>query len=68
MQTEGLLPYLGKKAFFVYPKSLVGVVGLYFVDGQLLLVNGSPGIDDVGEDEGNKQGDVEHGAEGELAT
>lgn len=45
---------------------LIGVAVLKIVLGELLAVDGAPSIDNVGEDEGDEQGDVEHGAEGEL--
>lgn len=49
--------------------SSVGVRAfVQFLAGELLAVDGVPGIDDVGEDEGHEEGDVEHGAEGELAA
>ena len=36
--------------------------------GDFLAVYGAPTVDDVGEDEGHQEGDIEHGAEGELAA
>jgi len=47
--------------------SLVGVVGLDFLAGDLLRVDGAPGIDDVSQYEGHEQRHPEHGAQGELA-
>ena len=44
------------------------MVGLDFFLVEFLLVDGTPAIDDVGEDEGNEEGDVEHGAQRELAA
>ena len=35
--------------------------------GEFLLVDGAPGVDDVGEHEGHKQGYPEHRIERELA-
>ncbi len=35
---------------------------------KFLLVDGTPAIDDVGEDERNEEGDIEHGAQRELAA
>ncbi len=46
---------------------LIGMVGLDFLPVELLLVDGAPGIDNIGKDEGYEQRDVEHGAQGELA-
>jgi len=48
--------------------TLVSVVGLYFLFVEFLLVDGTPAIDDVGEDEWNEERNVEHSAQGELAT
>ena len=45
---------------------LVGVVALDFLFRDLLRVDGTPGVDDVGQDEGHEQRDVEHRAQGEL--
>ena len=44
------------------------MVGLDFFLVEFLLVDGTPAIDDVGEDEGYEEGDVEHGAQSELAA
>ena len=35
---------------------------------ELLAVDGSPGVDDVGQDEGHEQRDPEHGGEGARAS
>ncbi len=47
-------------------KSLICVVVLDVFLVEFLLVDGPPGIDDVGQYEGNEERDVEHGAQGEL--
>ena len=44
------------------------MIGLDLFLVEFLLVDGTPAIDDVGEDEGNEEGDVEHGAQRELAA
>ena len=57
-----------KTLFFSVVFALVGMIGLDLGLVELLLVDGTPAIDDVGEDEGNEEGDVEHGAQRELAA
>ena len=47
---------------------LIRMVRVYLVQGQFLLVDSTPSIDDVGQNEGDEQTDVEHGAQGELAA
>ena len=57
-----------KTLFFSVVFALVGMISLDLGLVELLLVDGTPAIDDVGEDEGNEEGDVEHGAQRELAA
>ncbi len=38
-----------------------------FLAGEALLVDGAPGVDDVGQDEGDDERDARHGGEGEVA-
>ena len=44
------------------------MIGLDLFLVEFLLVDGTPAIDDVGEDEGNEEGDVEHGAQRKFAA
>ena len=44
------------------------MVGLDLFLVELLLVDGTPAINDVGEDEGHEERDVEHGAQRELTA
>ena len=53
--------------FFIMSYALVGVIGLDLFLGEFLLVDGAPGVDDVGEHEGHEQGYPEHRVERELA-
>ena len=46
---------------------VIGVIGLDLFLGEFLLVDGAPGVDDVGEHEGHEQGYPEHRVERELA-
>ena len=45
----------------------VGVVVLDLVLVELLGIDGAPGVDDVGQDEGHEQRDIEHRGERKLA-
>ena len=44
------------------------MVCLEFVLRQLLLVDGPPAVDDIGQDEGYEERNIEHGTQGKLAT
>ena len=54
--------------FILLQKKLICLVGGYFLLVELLLVDGIPRIDNVGDDEGNEDADHSHYAECELAA
>ena len=47
-------------------RRLISVIFFDFIFCEFFVIDGAPGIDDVGQHEGHEQRDVEHGGEREL--
>ena len=61
-------PLSGRTAPSLAIDASISVVGLYLFLVELLCVNLVPAVNYVGQDDGNEERHVEHGAQGELAA